>query len=113
MIVDAAKEVSRLGTRAPLPVEVVPFAWDAHLSYLRSFGADPVLRGGEADPYRTDNGHFILDLHFPDGIEDPRALDGALQRRAGVVETGLFLGVADEVLVAGAQGTVTHTRSDA
>jgi len=113
VIVDATKEVPRLGTRAPLPVEVVPFAWDAHLPAFEGLGARPVLRGGTEAPYRTDNGNYILDLHFADGIEDAHALDLLLQTRAGVVDTGLFLDVADEVLVAGEQGTVTHARSQA
>lgn len=111
VIVDSAKEVARLGTRAPLPIEVVPFAWDAHLPFLRRLGAEPHLRGGTADPYRTDNGNYVIDAHFPEGISDAASLDRALQSRAGVVETGLFLAVADEVLVAAEQGTATRTRS--
>jgi ribose 5-phosphate isomerase A len=110
VIVDDSKEVARLGTRAPLPVEVVPFAWDAHLDALRALGGEPSLRGGTGTPYRTDNGNYVLDVTFPEGIEDAAALDLRLQTRAGVVETGLFLGVADEVLVARAGGTATRTR---
>lgn len=111
VIVDEAKEVQLLGTRAPLPVEVVPFAWDAHLPVMRDLGGDPVLRGGPDDPYRTDNGNYVIDLGFPGGIADPASLDATLQRRAGIVETGLFLSVADEVLVAAEQGTTSRTRS--
>jgi ribose 5-phosphate isomerase A len=111
VIVDESKEVHRLGTRAPLPVEVVPFAWDAHLNPIRDLGGVPELRGGEADPYRTDNQNLILDVGFPDGIADALALDRALHARAGIVETGLFLGVADEVLVARPGGTTIHARS--
>ncbi len=113
VIVDASKEVERLGSRAPLPVEVVRFAWAAHLGALRGLGGDPVLRGGADDPYVTDNGNLVLDVHFPDGIRDAGALDRALQARAGVVETGLFLGVADEVFVASEAGTTTRSRSAA
>jgi len=111
VIVDAAKEVERLGTRAPLPVEVVPFAWDAHLPWMKEQGADAVLRGGVEDPYKTDNGNFVIDLHFAGGLDDPALLDAHLHARAGIVETGLFLGVADEVLVASTTGTTTRTRS--
>jgi len=102
VIADASKRVPRLGTRSPLPVEVVPFGWQAHLPYFRSLGADPVLRRVErdADACRTDNGNLVVDLAFPDGIPDPRALDRALAQRAGVVETGLFLGVAQRCYLA-------------
>jgi ribose 5-phosphate isomerase A len=117
VIADASKRVSRLGVRAPLPVEVVSFGWQAHLPYFRALGAEPVLRrtgsggkGGrdgspgeastEAEPYRTDNGNLVVDLSFPDGIARPEALDRALAERAGVVETGLFLGMAQRCYLA-------------
>ena len=105
VIADESKSVPRLGTRAPLPLEVVPFSWEAHLEPLRELGLDPVLRT-EADqaPYRTDNGNLILDLHAPDGFQDPWSLEGTLRARAGVVETGFFLGVASEVILAGSGG---------
>jgi ribose 5-phosphate isomerase A len=111
VIADESKWVPRLGTRAPLPVEVVPFAWEAHLAPLRALGVEPVLReGGDAEPYRTDNGNLILDLHAPEGFPDPAELEATLRARAGVVETGFFLGVADEVVLAGAEGIRTVER---
>jgi len=101
IVVNQAKLVRRLGERVPLPVVVVPFGWSTHLEFLRELGADPVLRTrpGEEVPFLTDDGHYILDARFPGGIEDPPALADALARRTGVVETGLFLGMAPEVLV--------------
>lgn len=112
VIADESKSVPRLGSRAPLPVEVVPFGWEAHVEPLRSRGFEPVLRRSDGDePYRTDNGNFILDLRAPTGFEDPAALDDALHARAGVVETGFFLGMASEVVLAGAQGIRTVERS--
>ena len=99
IVVDEAKLVERLGQRAPLPVEVVPFGWSTHLDFLRELGADPVLRQGDVGPFLTDDGHYIIDARFPGGINDPPALADALARRPGVVETGLFLGMAPEVLV--------------
>ena len=105
VIVDAAKEVSRLGTRAPLPVEVVPFAWTVHRGLLESRGGSPSLRTGAGGaPFVTDNGNYILDVEFEDGIADPPELDEILSRRAGVVETGLFLGMATAVVVADPAG---------
>jgi ribose 5-phosphate isomerase A len=111
-IADESKWVRRLGTRSPLPVEVVPFAWKAHLAPLRALGVEPVLRGGSDDePYRTDNGNLILDLHAPGGFTDPAALEATLRARAGVVETGFFLGMADEVVLAGPGGIRTVERA--
>lgn len=99
VIVDSAKRVERLGERAPVPVEVVPFGWKAHLPFLRSLGAEPRLRVRDGVPVSTDNGNLVLDLHFADGVGDPPAVDRALHDRAGIVETGLFLGVASRVFV--------------
>jgi ribose 5-phosphate isomerase A len=99
VIADDSKRVASLGEKAPVPVEVVPFGWDAHLSFFRRLGCEPVLRlqGSLGDPVRTDNGNLVVDLRFAGGIGGPEAarrLDLALHARAGVVETGLFLGMA-------------------
>lgn len=110
IIVDEGKLVGRLGTRGPLPIEVVPFGWRSHLPFLTSQGARTDLRTRpDGGPYLTDNGNLILHCRFPDGIEDPVSLDGALAARAGIVETGLFLGLTHEVLVGG-EGTVRSLR---
>ena len=106
------KLVSRLGTRSPLPVEVVPFGWDSHLPFLDGLGAEPVLRvhaGGE--PVITDNGNYLLDCRFAEGIPDALELSRALSQRAGIVEDGLFLGLAHEVLVGGKGEVSTMRRS--
>lgn len=105
VMVDDSKKVARLGTRAPLPVEVVPFGWRAQIPFLRSLGAEPTLRlAADGTPFVSDNGNFMLDGRFADGIYDPDAIDEELRRRAGVVESGLFLGMATTVVVAGAGG---------
>lgn len=107
IIIDQSKRVDRLGTRSPLPLEVVPFAWESHLPFLDRLGASAVIRSGPyGEHFRTDNGNYILDCHFDRGIDDPLALHDELTRRAGVVESGLFLGMAGEVLVGG-NGEVT------
>ncbi|NNM06221.1 MAG: ribose 5-phosphate isomerase A, partial [Gemmatimonadetes bacterium] len=112
IIVDEGKMVERLGMRSPLPVEVVPFSWESHLSFLESLGAQPALRSGEdGTPYLTDNGNPILDCRFPEGIPDPMGLQEALAARAGVVESGLFLGMAGEVLVGTEGGVDRITRT--
>ena len=101
IIADESKRVGRLGQRSPLPVEVVPFAWEVHLPFFRELGAEPQRRG-DGDPYVTDNGNFIVDCHFDGGMDDPPGIERALQARAGVVDSGLFLSMA-EVAVIGAE----------
>jgi ribose 5-phosphate isomerase A len=109
IVVDQAKLVLRLGDRTPLPVEVVPFGWNTHLDLLRELGAEPVLRTrrDEEVPFVTDDGHYILDAWFPGGIGDPRALVDVLAGRAGIVETGLFLGMSPEVGVGRGEGPLS------
>ncbi len=110
VIVDQGKEVERLGTRSPLPVEVLPFAWSVHAAHLRERGADVELREeASGEPYTTDNGNYVLDCRFPEGIDEPEALDAALRARAGILETGFFLGLADEVLVGAEDGVRRRT----
>jgi len=105
VIADARKRVQRLGTVAPLPVEVVTFAWQVQLPFLESLGAHPLLRSRpDGAPYTTDNGNYVIDCRFPDGIADPHGLEERLLRRPGLVETGLFLGLASEALIAGERG---------
>lgn len=107
VVADDSKLVDRLGEKAPLPVEVVPFAWRAHLPFLEWLGAEPTLRSAGSendDPYVTDNGNLVLDCRFPDGIDDPDAVEDALRSRTGVVASGLFLGLATAAVVAGADG---------
>jgi ribose 5-phosphate isomerase A len=102
VIVDGSKLVSRLGESRPIPVEVIPFAWECHLPFLAELGSRPALRRGhDGEPLRTDNGHFILDCRFPGGLPSPHAMEVRMRARAGVVATGLFLGMATDVLVAG------------
>jgi ribose 5-phosphate isomerase A len=105
VIVDESKLVERLGTRGPLPVEVTQFAWEAHLRWLEGLGCSGELRR-EADgtPFVTDNGNYIIHCTFPEGIADPAALGRTLIERPGILEHGLFLGMATEVVVAGKDG---------
>ncbi|MFT3788300.1 MAG: ribose-5-phosphate isomerase RpiA [Tepidisphaeraceae bacterium] len=106
IIADASKRVSQLGTKSPLPVEVVPFANDAHERFLRTLGCEPVIRrtsGGMV--FVTDNGNHILDCRFKQ-IDDPAGLDRALQGRAGIVEHGLFIGVPERAIIARDDGTL-------
>lgn len=113
IIVDGSKTVRRLGTRAPLPVEVVTFAWECQVPFLQGLGSAPELRRApDGEPIRTDNGNFILDCAFPEGIADPARLEARLRKRAGVVATGLFLGMASDVLVAEGDGVRRLVREE-
>lgn len=100
IVVDRTKLVARLGTQYPLPIEVTAFGWSTHLAAIRTLGGEPVLRMGDgATPYRTDEGHYLIDARFTDGIPDPGLVVRALRSRPGVVETGLFLNLSPEVIV--------------
>jgi ribose 5-phosphate isomerase A len=111
VIADASKRVRKLGTRAPVPVEVVPFGWMTHLPFFESLGSTAALRRtADGEPFVTDEGHYIVDCRFARGIPDARAVARALARRPGVVEHGLFLGMARIALVAGPRGVAVLER---
>ena len=113
VVADESKEVVRLGTRAPLPVEVVPFGWRTHDTSFEAVGARPVLRtASSGQPFVSDGGHYIVDLHFDAGIDDAGAVEMSLRARAGIVETGLFLGMASTVIIATADDVRVRERSD-
>lgn len=104
IIVDESKLSPALGTRWAIPVEVIPFGWRTQYAYLESLGARLRLRPGHDDtPFITDQGNYILDCTFGP-LADPVALGARLDARTGIVGHGLFLGIADEVIVAGASG---------
>ncbi len=100
VIVDHTKVVPALGT-VKLPVEVVRFLWRDTGRRLSALGLTWELRGGEASPLVTDEGHYILDTHVGgDGlIHDPQMLGRELKQVVGVVEQGLFLGIASGCVV--------------
>ena len=104
IIVDESKLSPCLGTQWALPVEVIPFAAKTEENFLTSLAASVTLRT-EADgqPYKTDQDNFILDANFGE-ISNPEALATRLGERAGIVEHGLFLGLASEVIVAAEDG---------
>jgi len=105
IIADEGKRVGRLGERSPLPVELVPFAWEIHEPFLRDLGGEPTLRRQPSgEPYVTDNGNFIVDCRFEEGIDDPAAVERALCDRVGVVGSGLFLGMADRAVIGAESG---------
>ena len=107
IVVDETKLVGQLGLHEAVPVEVIPFGWQATRRRLGSLGASPSLRlrdGGQ--PYITDGGHYILDCAFGT-IPSPADLGKELDSVVGLVEHGLFIGMASQVVVGGPEGVKT------
>jgi ribose 5-phosphate isomerase A len=109
IIVDESKLSPCLGTRWALPVEVIPFAAKAAENFLKSQGAAVILRlDDNGQPYQTDQNNYILDANFGE-MADPNNIAASLNERAGIVEHGLFLGLASDVIVATEDG-IRHLR---
>jgi len=112
IVVDESKPSPRLGTHWPVPVEVIPFGWLAQARYLESLGARyTIRRNHDGTRFVTDSGNMILDCHFGP-IAEVRQLAAALNSRAGIVEHGLFIGLATDLIVAGAGGVQHRRRED-
>ena len=104
IVVDEQKLSPALGTNFDLPIEIIPFGRRPLEEYLRSLGAEPKVRTKtDGKPFVTDNGNYILDCHFGT-IDDPYALSAELKNKAGIVEHGLFLDLASEVIIAAGDG---------
>jgi ribose 5-phosphate isomerase A len=99
VLVTPEKLVAKLGSRTPIPIEVVPFALPTATRNLEKLGGKPRLRAkADGFPYQTDNANYILDTDFGP-IDDPRDVHARARQIPGVVDTGLFLDMADVVLV--------------
>jgi ribose 5-phosphate isomerase A len=101
IVVDATKLVSRLNLGFLLPVEVLPGAWRQVSGQLAALGGAAELRMAvrKAGPVVTDQGNLVLDVRFEGGIADPRDLEARINNIPGVLENGLFVDLADQVLV--------------
>ena len=100
VVVDQGKLVGGLGGRTPLPVEIAAFGWQSTLDRLAGAGAQPVLRlTPDGEPFRTDGGNHIADCRFAGGLDDAPGLESRLAGIVGVVEVGLFVGLATRALV--------------
>lgn len=113
ILVDQTKLVSRLGEASPLPVEVTPFGWQDHRRFFHTLGGDATLRlDPEGGTFLTDEGNFILDIRFsdPQALVDLEGLNQKIRSRAGVIETGLFLGMTSILIVARSSGVEVLTQ---
>ncbi|HZS92043.1 MAG TPA: ribose-5-phosphate isomerase RpiA [Chloroflexota bacterium] len=112
-VVDESKVVESLTQLSLVPVEVVPFGWSGTWAALEELGASPTMRRTSAEPgappFVSDGGHYILDCRFAD-ISDPGGLAARIKALTGVVEHGLFIGMAGEAVVGRDDGTVTILR---
>lgn len=100
------KLVNRLGSRMPLPVEVVPMGWTHTAQLIGELGMQPALRETDGETFVTDGGHYILDCTWPDDGLDSARLANDLKAITGVVEHGLFIGMADTVMTIDAEGEI-------
>ncbi len=107
IIVDSSKKVADLG-KFPLPVEIIPFGWEATVHKIQRLHCTPVLRLNGTTPFRSDEGNFIVDCAFG-RIESPIELETQLNLIAGVVENGLFVNMT-EILIIGHADNVTEER---
>jgi len=109
ILVTPEKLVEKLGARTAIPIEVVPFAATTAARHLRALGGEPLVRKkADGFPFITDNMNWILDTRF-EPIDDPERVHESAKRIPGVVDTGLFIEMADVVLVGGDEG-VTEMR---
>ena len=104
IVVDDSKLVDLLGTRAPLPVEIVRFGYESTIAKIAQTGCRVALRIQNGVPFVTDEGHYLVDCRYAEGITAPEELGATLCAIPGVVEHGMFLGMASRVIVAGHQG---------
>lgn len=105
IVVDPSKIVPRLGTRSPLPVEVLPFGASVVHRKLAAKGLHSDLRVKDGKPFVTDNNNLVLDVKFPQGIPAPATLGRDINNIPGVVENGLFLNLTWKVIVGEPDGS--------
>ena len=106
IVVDDSKIVKALGIDFSLPVEVLKFGWSSTKKVLEKFDCNVELRKIMGEPFITDNSNYVLDCEF-EKIENAEQLEMDINSIPGVVENGLFIGVADKVIVGAKQGIMT------
>ncbi|MBS4201785.1 ribose-5-phosphate isomerase RpiA [Bacillus sp. FJAT-49732] len=104
VVMDETKYVPNLG-KFPLPVEITQFGWEMTRRQISALGCEPALRLKDNIPFITDNGNYILDCHFGE-ILDANKLNQTLNMIPGVVENGLFVNMADTMVIGNRNGHV-------
>jgi ribose 5-phosphate isomerase A len=113
VIIDESKMVARLGTRDALPIEILPFEAEAHIHWLNTLGCRAKLwLEDNGSPVVTDNGNYLVKCWFEEGIPDAYSLAQALSTRPGIVEHGLFLDMATEIIIAKEDGVELMKRNE-
>jgi ribose 5-phosphate isomerase A len=108
VVVDETKRVPVLGGSFPLPIEIIPFGWGSTAREIEMLTRSRVvLRERNGAPFKTEAGNVIVDVHVV-GIDNPKNLEIALNQIPGVVETGLFVGRTDVLIVGTAAGAEIH-----
>ncbi|MEJ2757932.1 MAG: ribose-5-phosphate isomerase RpiA [Anaerolineales bacterium] len=110
IVVDESKLSAKLGEKWHVPIEVLRFGWQTQMGYLESLGANPQLRMTDDDtPYLTDQNNYIIDADFGP-IDNPIFLAEEIKRRTGIIEHGMFLHLATDLVVASSAGVrhITH-----
>jgi len=110
VLVDESKIVEKLGLKMPLPIEVLPMALGPISRALEKLGALPELRMGlrKDGPVVSDQGFWIVDARFPDGLPELESLNHSLLQMPGLLDHGLFLHMATDVLIGREDGELTH-----
>ncbi len=103
VVVDPSKMVDVLGETFDLPLEILPYWKEGIADCVREIGCQPSLRTSDDRTYETDNGNYILDCHFK-SIENPKELSNDLNEIPGVLENGLFLDIADKIIIGKEKG---------
>jgi len=103
IVVDESKLTGKLGTKTPIPVEVIPFAVDVVRALLTQWGGEPKLRQRDGKPFVSDNGNYIVDW-WHGVIDQPWALEKQIKGVTGVVDSGIFAGIANQVIAATSSG---------
>lgn len=103
VVIDETKLVDRLGRSTPVPVETVSFGWQTTFDRLSAIACEPRLRMTGDNPFKTDSGNYIIDCIIAE-IPDPAALEARLCAIIGVVESGLFVGLASKIVVGRSAG---------
>jgi len=109
IVVDESKLVDQLGTKAPIPVEVIPLAEQLVISALGKIGGEPKVRVQNSGPFKSDNGNHVVDWYYG-SVDNPAALEAQLKSMSGVVDSGIFANMAHRVIVAGVSGVRTMDR---